>query len=516
MADTGFFSDLNSPPPTLDQYLRQPAAPPTSQVPPPSGEGNWLTAGVMSGVHEGLGALGSAGEAAGTLFGAPDLAKAAAAYAAKERATAATYQRPDLEGDQTSWYNPTRIAYNVAKALPMVAGVGAAGRPALAPRTLRRWPRRVAAAALPGRERRRPRGPDRGGVVLSLRRRLQRSGERGLHGSRSRPGRRRRPPTLGVPEAAINALPTGRLEHAIVGGVEGNFAQKAVKTAVAQAPIQAAVSGAQTALTQMMGDPNRTFAQRAQDVLNSALTGATTGAVIGGGVGALAKARPAEVLNDKGAMASAVDQALSPEAPSPQSPPLALPAPPIAVPPEAGQVAPVRPLVDVPTEALVKTLRTLSGTDDPTQQARAETILQEMRQRQAEGRMTQGFLGYEPSRFYSGEVVIPPAPPLEGEVIDQTQRQLPPPLGFDLPGRAPYQGEVVAGGARLSRRRCALTPPTRTSRSRSRPAALSRRGHSRPSAIPRRARRSRTPPAIEYRPPAGLGSQEPIPMAAAR
>ena len=374
------------------------------------------------------------------MFGAPDLAQAAATYAAKERATAATYQRPDLEGDQTSWYNPTRIAYNVAKAIPATAGIIGGGLLAAvaAPEEAAGGAAALTAAGL--------------SYPLSVGGNVQAAED--YSGQPITSGQAAKAAIYGVPEAALNALPTGRLEHAIVGGVEGNFAQKAVKTAVAQAPIQAAVSGAQTALTQMMGDPNRTFAQRAQDVLDSALTGATTGAVIGGGVGALAKARPAQVINDKGAMASAVDQALSPEAPSPQAPPLALPAPPIAVPPEAGQVAPVRPLVDVPTSTLFSTLRTLSGDTDPGQQARADAILQEMRQRQVEGRTQTPLLGFEPSRFYSGEVVNPPAPPLEGEVIDQTQRQLPPPLGFDLPGRAPYQGEVVAGGAPLSRRRC--------------------------------------------------------------
>ncbi len=86
---------------------------------------------------------------------------------------------------------------------------------------------------------------------------------------------------LGVPEAAIGAILPHRLAG-VLGGVESvakgaplsAIAGQAFKGALTSAAIQAPVAAAQTALTQLNGDPNATIADRAHEIVQSALAGA--------------------------------------------------------------------------------------------------------------------------------------------------------------------------------------------------------------------------------------------------
>src|SRR5208282_1817959 len=86
--------------------------------------GNWLTAGLSSGWHQSLGALGGAGQAAAQVMGMPDAAAQWGRVAAAQAQEAQEASRPDLE--QGPWWHPSALGYRLAQMVPAM-GVGIAG-----------------------------------------------------------------------------------------------------------------------------------------------------------------------------------------------------------------------------------------------------------------------------------------------------------------------------------------------------------------------------------------------------
>ena len=399
---------------------RQPPAPPNDAY-APTGTGNFLTSGLGAGYHEALGELGSAGEAAGRAVGFTNFADAAKQWSDQQRQQAATYQRPDLE-TTTPWYDPREIGYQIAKGVPTMGAMLAAA-PAIAPFVPEAAVGGVGAGLAAALGRTVAPSAIRAGIggavaayPFSVGSNVQRAeaptGENGGWGggetSGVTQGSALEAAALGVPQAALFGVPAERFAGAWANGVGGTIASRVARGAVQQAPYMAAVSGAQEALTQLMGDPSRDFASRAKGVVDAALGGGLQGAVFGGAFGAL---RPANEINTKPAAAVAtpeLDQATQfllpkPEWNAPQAteipllpppaipmgaPPLALPKPEwnapgveqIGVPPEVtitpqaeeGQIGPPpvitagppadlqsRPFMNVATDALVNTAHRL-------------------------------------------------------------------------------------------------------------------------------------------------------------
>ena len=282
--------------PTINQVLDfahdpAPAPPPGT----PTGTGNWLTAGLGSGIYGSLGALGQGGEAVARAVGASGVGDSLAAFAERQRNTAATYARPDLEA--SPWYSPTGLAYHLTQGLPMMAGI--AGGAALA--TLGA-PEAAGAGAL-GLGARALLGGSAAAFPGAVGENIQRAREEGQTVDQ---GTAIKALALGVPEAALQAALPVMGEGMIAGRIGGmapklfgsDLAGKAAVGAAAGAAVQAPAAAAGEALMQQMGDPNRTFAQRSQDIVNAALSGGVQGGVMGGIFHSFAKKPPADVTTD--------------------------------------------------------------------------------------------------------------------------------------------------------------------------------------------------------------------------
>lgn len=241
----------------------------------PTGTGNWFTSALGSGFHQALSEAGSAGEAVGRAIGADHFADSARAFSDAQRQSAAGYAREDLEN--APWYNPEAIAYRVTQGLPTLAGAFAgAGAAALAaPEVGAAGLLGGAAAMLPST------------IGANVQRREAYAGDLDQANALKAIG-------LGLPEAAIQGILPGHLEGKILTpavdaagqaiastGLKGFLSRGMVGSAARAAGIQAPAAAATEWLTQQMGDPNRTFAQNASDIVNAALTGGVTGGVAG-------------------------------------------------------------------------------------------------------------------------------------------------------------------------------------------------------------------------------------------
>ena len=258
-----------------------PVAPPA-----PSGQNGamgYLQAPV-AGAYEAAGQLGSAVQAGAKLVGATGVAQSAADFAARQRATAATYQSPELE--KLPWYDPRGLAYGVLKGAPQMAGmIGAAaaapeGAAALAAGA-------VAYPLMVG-----------GNVQASEAARGPLTSEQAAKAA-----------VLGVPEAALAAWTGGKAAGVLSGGAKGTIAQHAAS----QAYTQALASAGQDFIAQQMGDPNRGFADRMSDIIHSAITGGITGGIVGGALHGVSKLAPARLAAEPETIASVVDAALEPK-----------------------------------------------------------------------------------------------------------------------------------------------------------------------------------------------------------
>lgn len=287
--------------PKFADFLQPAQAPqaPAPQAPAPSGDGNWLTAGLGSGFYGALANTGRAVQAGAQLVGADQAAQAASAFAARQQASAATYARPDLE--QNSWSLPG-IGYQIAQGIPATigaigAGVGAA---ALAPEAAGAGIIGGAAAMFPQ------------AVGGNVQRQID------AQGYLSDPGKAL---ALGVPEAALQGILPGRIEQMFEKPIEGSVAKFIGRSALSGAAAQVPAAAASEYLTQQMGDPNRSFADRASSIVQAALGGAIQGLAFGGVAGGLRAATGALAAKPAAAVSTdALDQAtaaIDPDRPIP-------------------------------------------------------------------------------------------------------------------------------------------------------------------------------------------------------
>ena len=265
--------------PNFSQYMPslQPVATPQATVSPNAD--NWLVAGLKSGAYGALSSLGSAGQGAATLVGATDLAAQAKSYADQQKANAAAAGRPDLE--QNPWSLPG-MGYQLAQGLPSFAGALAGAGLATIGAPVEAAAGAGAAATGLSIAARQAIGAGLTVLPQAIGSNVQTSED--ANGPLTQ-GQAAKAIALGVPEAALQAIVPGHLEGILNKGIAGGLVGEVAKSAAIQGGVGAATAG----LTSLMGDPNRTFADRANDMLQAALGGAFQGAVFSGAIGGIAK-----------------------------------------------------------------------------------------------------------------------------------------------------------------------------------------------------------------------------------
>jgi hypothetical protein len=262
--------------PSFEDYLSKPSAPlPPPDTPPATGTGNWFGAGVGARMGELLSQGGRFAQTLAQAVGADNFAQSAGAYAQRQQAAAQSFARPDLE--ENPWSLPG-IGYQLAKGLPGLAAAAAGGGAG-----------EVVGGGL---------GAFLGAAGAMYPSSVGGNAQRQIDetGALTSPGKAL---LYGVPEAGLQAIVPARIEHMFAGDYAGKTIGDAVRYVAKQAGIGAAAqvpaAAATTYLTQQMGDPNRPLADRANEILQSALGGAVQGAVFGGVAGGLRAATSALV-----------------------------------------------------------------------------------------------------------------------------------------------------------------------------------------------------------------------------
>ena len=377
---------------------------------PSAQRGNWATAGFGAGLHGMLSDVGSAFQGLGTFVsGAPPatgdipltslqgmgqaLARGAGRFASSQEQAEQASARPDLE--QNPWSLPG-IGYQIAKAVPQVGAMLGAGMlvPAeAAPAWLTKLgtmaPRLIGGGA----------GLEEGAAAakgLQFARNIVGATATGLPltiGSNVQEAEAAHPGEPLSREEAAKAAALGGIEAPLYGllpaelrgaeGAPGNLAMRILKGAAIGAPTQAVVGAAQTALTQLMGDPNRPVSDRAHEIVEAAMSGGLIGSVFGGVAGVFhGPDRPAAMEKPSGKVSNEdlkeVTAGPLGRQPTTSEVPPEMPAAPAVVPPEAAAASPQTPAVlrsvyaDMENDALRKEINTPSAAKNDVERT-AET-----------------------------------------------------------------------------------------------------------------------------------------------
>ena len=282
---------------TLDPGYVHVGAPSGSQdgyvpVNPQSGQGTgFFGSALSSGLRSTLAGIGQFGEAGARALGASDFADQAAQYAAQQRALAAAAENPEYANRGP--LDPLGIAYKTLQGLPQFAGIlgGAALGSALGPEA-------GAGAAIA-----RILGGTAAAYPTSVGDAIQRARDEGQPVDQLTAAKAL---ALGVPEAALNAALPEIGEGWLAGRIPArggplfgsDLAGKVVRGAAVGAAVQAPVAATGELLMQQMGDPNRSFAERSQQIVNAALGGVGQGGLMGGILHSLAKKPATDVSTD--------------------------------------------------------------------------------------------------------------------------------------------------------------------------------------------------------------------------
>jgi len=265
--------------PTLDQSTAQALAQMGSGM-PSAPQNGVITGGLKAGGAELLSGLGGMYRAAGSALGMPGLAARGQAGQEYYRQMAQRVGRPDLEGNFTSIPG---LGYNVAKMVPGLAAAmlgGGAGGAAV--RGLGLAGEAVAGAAAPTAVRV---GQTLGAGLSMYPGAVGGNVEAATEGGRElTPGTSAKALALGVPEAAVMSYLPGSLVSSMEKATVGGIGKRLLMGAGYNAPIGAVQAAATTAMTQTMGDPNKSVADRAHEIVNSAMAGGILGGVVGAGV----------------------------------------------------------------------------------------------------------------------------------------------------------------------------------------------------------------------------------------
>ena len=286
----------------LPPYNPGELAAPVRQLPaavPATGTGNWFTSGVMSGFHGAVSEGARALQAVSQVAGAPGAAQYFSESAEAAHARGQTYARPDLE--ESPWSLPG-IGYQIARMVPV--GAATVGGGLLAAATAPEVAAGATAAAVAAAARtafvRGLAGATAATYPFAAGANVQR--QISETGELTTPGKAL---AWGVPEAVVQGYLPARLETL--------FGKGLVKGVGGAAATQGVAEGATEFMTQQLGDPNRSMADRAAAIGHATLTGAALGGIIGGtyhGVRSLT-GKPAQHVSTED-LSKSVDQALEP------------------------------------------------------------------------------------------------------------------------------------------------------------------------------------------------------------
>lgn len=303
-SDSAWLADL----PTLAKNA-------AAAAPPPAPSGIWanpIVSGVTSGFDTAVGNIGGAVQAGGALFGSDAMRDSGARVAAEGARRAAAAGRPDLE-QQGMFGSPSAFVYKLSQTLPTLAGAVATGAA---------LPEIGGAGALATAAR-------AGAFMLP-----QTVGENVREEQAQNPGELTRAGAfkalaLGAPEALAQGFVPGRIEQILAKGAEGGLIHRALVGGASLGAYQGVQSGATTALTDAAYHPELSLADRAKNVVSSALEGGITGAIFGGAIHAISGRRVPELPAD--ATTDDLDAATKSLEPQPTGAPAGapqLPAPP--------------------------------------------------------------------------------------------------------------------------------------------------------------------------------------------
>lgn len=282
-------ADALSAVPQLSQIIGpsyQPDAPAAPGATPPDTGTGFLGSALGAGVHDlGASTAGFAqavSKATGLDSLLPGFSDAQGEAMARERAAAASYANPNYSG---GGWDPASLAYGFLRGLPsfapMIAGsalaTAATGGAAPVAEGAGFLARMLAPRALAGVA-----GGALGAYPTSVGENIERATDEGQPVDQ---GAAAKALALGVPEALMQGvLPAGVEETLAHGGISASksILKRVGAGAAVLGGFQATQGAATEALMQQMGDPNRSFAERSQQMLNAALAGGVQGGVFGG------------------------------------------------------------------------------------------------------------------------------------------------------------------------------------------------------------------------------------------
>ena len=301
----GYIPPLNMTFPSMEDVLNKQAT--ALAAPPPAQQGTGFFGSALSAGGRGL--LASTARGVGTaanFVGATGVGQAANDYADQQRALQLQNQNPAYEN--APWYSPTGLAYKTLEGLPSMvgAGLGAVAGGALASVVA---PEALVGAGVAGAVGLGARAL--GGAAALYPSAVGDAAQRAI--DEGQPENDGKALAYGAPLALVQGAFPAFAEAKIAGGAAskalsglGMGAEGSIKrAAVTGFGINAAAGAAGEALMQQMGDPDRAFASRAQDILNAGLMGGVQGGVIGGVVHSFVKTPPGEVTNED--MTNALD-----------------------------------------------------------------------------------------------------------------------------------------------------------------------------------------------------------------
>lgn len=289
----------------LEKLRRTAEAPP---IPQPGVISGGLSAGWNQLQSSGAGLVGDLA----TIANLPTLKQWADTQQDIQSQEAAQYGRPDLENirDQSLGTALPFVGYQVAKQVPLWAGA-------------------LGASALTG-------SPAAGIALAGASGVGEMYGQAREAGIENKPGVALGALGLGVPYGYLETLTPYALEKGFLEGFSGDLGKRALKGFASGFGKESLTEAAQTGL-EMAFRPDLPIADKAQNVIDAALTGGLVGGSLGGVTGALSK-KPAEVTDQD--LKADVDGPLGLPPPNDGVPPslpppdeqLALPAPPLGLP----------------------------------------------------------------------------------------------------------------------------------------------------------------------------------------
>ena len=283
-------------------------------MPAPPQNNNGVLSAIPTGFHEAGGVLGSAAQGIGQALKSQAIADWGKQVAASQAAAA---QRSGSTYYENNPWTVGGLAYQALKGLPQIgAGVlgGLGGAAAGAALGAPAGPVGAAGGGAAGFA-----GAAAAMLPFMYGQNIE-AAKRAMGGDLS-DADNRKAAALAVPEAALAGWMPKNLAKIAEEGAAGKLGERVFKGAWTQAAVQAPASAVQTAVTQQAFTPDMPIADRAREIVSSALGGAAQGAIFGGVTHGLFKAKdPQDIAKRELDEQTARDLQRPPMSTSPEGP----------------------------------------------------------------------------------------------------------------------------------------------------------------------------------------------------